>query len=157
MVKTYVWKNKGYRYEVEVSMDVRGNVVFTQPDRVAGGFIFLYPKQARCVVAALQKEFDKRDHRRHGYRRRLVLHQAGRHPDGTEGRRSDAGGGGRARRRHRPDRDSGRPGRRFRQLVWIKAKIFRHTCVGYTVKANGGDIAGYVATDKLKRRGREKQ
>lgn len=43
------------------------------------------------------------------------------------------------------------------QLVWIKAKVVRRTWVGYIVKSNGGDVAGYVATDKMKRRGRERQ
>lgn len=63
MIKRYVFRNKGYLYEVELGVDPAGNVTLVQPGQVEGNFIFLYPTQARRVVRDLQKEFDRRDKR----------------------------------------------------------------------------------------------
>lgn len=38
--------------------------------------------------------------------------------------------------------------------VWVKGAVVRKTCVGYIVRANGGDILGYVAHDQMKPRPR---
>lgn len=47
-----------------------------------------------------------------------------------------------------------RKNRKFKdgQRVWLQARIFRGTCVGYTVIANGGNVAGYVPVGNMKAR-----
>ena len=41
--------------------------------------------------------------------------------------------------------------------VWVKGAVVRKTCVGYIVRANGGDILGYVAHDQMKPRPRRRR
>lgn len=38
------------------------------------------------------------------------------------------------------------------QLVWLKARVWRSTCVGYIVIANGSNVAGYVPARSMKNR-----
>ena len=43
------------------------------------------------------------------------------------------------------------------QRVWLQARIFRGTCLGYTVVANGGNVHGYVPVGNMKARSVKKK